>query len=132
AVRLEECFKALKSALQVVVIDLEYDDDAQIIFETLNARGEPLLPGDLLRNYVFLRAARQGQNQEALYQEFWKPFDDQFWRTQVKQGRLFRPRSDLFMQHYLSSKQCEDIPIKHLFVEYKYWIEHKRPFAGVK
>lgn len=59
--RLDECFQALKNSLQVVAIDLEKDDDAQVIFETLNARGEPLLPADLLRNYIFLRAARRGE-----------------------------------------------------------------------
>ena len=50
AQRVDECFQALKSALQVVEIDLGAGDDAQVIFETLNARGEPLLPADLLRN----------------------------------------------------------------------------------
>jgi len=70
AQRLEECFQALKNALQVVAIDLEQDDDAQVIFETLNARGEPLLPADLLRNFIFLRAARRGEPQETLYKEF--------------------------------------------------------------
>src|SRR3989338_6182200 len=54
AQRLEDTFQALKNALHVVVIDLEQDDDAQVIFETLNARGEPLLPADLLRNFIFL------------------------------------------------------------------------------
>ncbi len=101
--RLEDSFQALKNALQVVVIDLEQDDDPQVIFETLNARGEPLLPADLLRNYIFLRAARQGENQEALYEEYWRRFDDPFWRQEVRQGRLTRPRSDLYMQHFLSS-----------------------------
>lgn len=99
--RLEECFQALKNALQVVVIDLEKDDDAQVIFETLNARGEPLLPADLLRNFIFLRAARQGESQENLYNEYWRGFDDPFWRQEIRQGRLNRPRSDLFMQHSL-------------------------------
>lgn len=130
--RLEECFQALKNALQVVAIDLEQDDDAQVIFETLNARGEPLLPADLLRNYIFLRAARKGESQETLYKEYWQRFDDNFWRTQVKQGRLFRPRSDLFIQHFLASRQTVDIPIKHLFVEYKYWIERKKPYQSVR
>jgi hypothetical protein len=60
ASRLEKCFQTLKNALKVVVIDLGSDDDAQVIFETLNARGEPLLPADLLRNFIFLRAGRQG------------------------------------------------------------------------
>src|SRR5260370_37120073 len=107
--RLEECFTALKSALKAVVIDLERDDDAQVIFETLNARGEPLLPADLLRNFIFLRAARQDEDQQALYEKYWKDFDDDFWRHQIKQGRLLRPRSDLFMQHFLTLQQLSYI-----------------------
>lgn len=130
--RLAQAFSALRNALQVVVIDLERDDDAQVIFETLNARGQPLLPADLLRNYIFLRAARQNEPQEALYEEYWKQFDDEFWREEVRQGRLSRPRSDLFMQHLLSSRRFADIPIKHLFAEYKFWIERTRPFASVR
>lgn len=132
AVRLEECFGALKNALQVVVIDLADKDDAQVIFETLNARGEPLLPADLLRNFIFLRAARLNEPQEELYNEHWRKFDDPFWREEVVQGRLKRPRSDLFMQHFLASRQGVDIPIKHLFVEYKFWIARKRPFGTVR
>jgi hypothetical protein len=132
AKRLDECFSALKSALQVVVIDLDRDDDPQVIFETLNARGEPLLPADLLRNFIFLRAARQKENPEKLYNEYWREFDDEFWRIEVRQGRLLRPRSDLFMQHFLASRLAEDIPIKHLCVEYKHWIDKQRPFASVR
>lgn len=130
--RLEECFQALKNALQIVAIDLDHDDDAQVIFETLNARGEPLLPADLLRNYIFLRAARLNEDQTELYEKYWCHFDNPFWRTAVKQGRLMRPRSDLYMQHFLSSRQGEDVSIKHLFVEYKFWIEKHRPFASVE
>lgn len=128
--RLEECFHALKNSLKIVSIDLDQGDDAQVIFETLNARGEPLLPADLLRNYIFLRAARSGESQEKLYETYWKKFDDDFWRREVQQGRLLRPRSDLFMQHFLASRQGRDIPIKHLFVEYKSWIERERPFKA--
>ncbi len=130
--RLLECFQALKNSLRVVTIDLQQGDDAQVIFETLNARGEPLLPADLLRNYIFLRASRAGHDQEALYATYWKQFDDDFWRVEVKQGRLIRPRSDLFMQHFLASQIEEDIPVKHLFVEYRNWIERRRPFKDVE
>lgn len=130
--RVEECFQALKNSLQVVEIDLEQGDDAQVIFETLNARGEPLLPADLLRNYIFLRASRGNEPQEALYKEYWARFDDQFWRHPVKQGRLLRPRSDLFLQHFLSSRLAADVPITHLFEEYKHWIDQDRPFATVR
>ena len=37
----------------------------------------------------------------------------------------------MFIQHFLASRQSYDIPIKHLFVEYKYWIERKKPFSTV-
>ena len=132
AERLELSFTALKSLLKVVVIDLETGDDAQVIFETLNARGEPLLPADLLRNYIFLRAARLGEPQDQLYEKYWRQFDDPFWRKEVQQGRLLRPRSDLYIQHFLASKLTVDIPIKHLFVEYKNWIQKSAPYASVE
>ena len=132
AQRFDECWLALKNALQIVEIDLQQGNDAQVIFETLNARGEPLLPADLLRNFIFLRAARRGEPQEELYKQHWARFDDPFWRVEVKQGRLLRPRSDLFLQHFLASRLTVDIPVKHLFVEYKHWIDRAVPFASVR
>jgi hypothetical protein len=36
------------------------------------------------------------------------------------------------MQHFLASRQAVDIPIKHLFIEYKFWIDRKQPFATVR
>lgn len=130
--RLDECLRVLKSTLQVVVIDLEQNDDPQIIFETLNSRGEPLLPADLLRNFVFMRAAHQGESQETLYKKYWKKFDDEFWRNEIRQGRNLRPRSDLFLQHYLTSRIGSDIPLKHLYTEYKVWINKSNPFKTVE
>jgi hypothetical protein len=129
--RVDECFQTLRNGLMVVVIDLQKDDDPQVIFETLNARGEPLLPADLLRNYIFFRAGREHLDVEAVYKKYWSGFDDEFWREEVKQGRLNRPRSDLFMQHFLASRQSQDIPIKHLYVEYRHWVETAHPFANV-
>lgn len=121
--RLEKCLQALKSALLVVIIDLDRDDDPQVIFETLNARGQPLLPADLIRNYIFLRARRENLDADDMYERYWSQFDDEFWRDEIKQGRLKRPRSDIFIQHLLSSRQARDVPIKHLYVEYKHWSE---------
>ncbi len=129
--RMDECFQTLRNGLMVVVIDLQKDDDPQVIFETLNARGEPLLPADLLKNYIFFRAGREHLDVEALYKKYWAGFDDEFWREEVKQGRLNRPRSDLFMQHFLASRQGQDIPIKHLYIEYRHWVETAKPFPNV-
>jgi hypothetical protein len=132
--RLMLAFDALRLLLKVVIIDLDEHDDAQIIFETLNDRGERLLPADLLRNFIFLRASRVASEVEVekLYNKYWSKFDDEFWREEVNQGRLKRPRSDLYIQHFLASKQGDEIPIKHLFAEYKTWIERKAPYPSVE
>jgi uncharacterized protein with ParB-like and HNH nuclease domain len=124
--------ETLRGALQVVTVELEGEDDPQVIFETLNARGEPLLPSDLLRNFIFLRAAQKQESQEDLYDQFWLPFDDEFWRVLEKQGRLLRPRSDIFLQHYLTLHRRQEILISHLYSEYKDWIKTSNPFASVK
>lgn len=129
--RFARAFRALKGALVVVLIDLATDDDPQVIFETLNARGEPLLPVDLVRNNVFLRIGRDGGDAETLYRQYWRDFDEKYWRKEVTQGRLKRPRSDMFMQHFLACQTCNEVPVKHLYVEYRHWIEHTAPFTSV-
>ena len=48
--------KVSRELLKIVAIDLEEGDNAQVIFETLNARGTPLLAIDLVKNLVFQRA----------------------------------------------------------------------------
>lgn len=125
ASRVEECLRSMRSTLLVVIIDLDAGDDPQVIFETLNARGQPLLPADLIRNYIFLRARKENLDTEKMYEEHWCHFDDDFWRKEIRQGRLNRPRSDIFIQHLLASRQGRDIPIKHLYAEYRHWSEKK-------
>ena len=48
--------------LEIVELRLDEADDPQVIFESLNALGEPLRPSDLIRNFVFLEgvAGRNG------------------------------------------------------------------------
>src|SRR3546814_132534 len=43
---------ALGHCFQLMQLRLDEEDDPQIIFETLNARGAPLTPSDLIRNFV--------------------------------------------------------------------------------
>lgn len=126
--RLEKLMVALTRHLELVKIDLEEKDDPQVIFETLNARGEPLLPSDLTRNFVFLEATRQDEyDVERLYTAYWHPYDTTdasgsgFWKTIVRQGRLQRPRMDLFLFHYLAYRTESEIVISHLFKAFQSW-----------
>ncbi|MDO8431112.1 MAG: DUF262 domain-containing protein [Candidatus Binatus sp.] len=115
--RLYAILHALKTSLQFVVIELEEKDDPQVIFETLNARGQPLLPSDLIRNTVFLDASYKGIDIDSLYQKYWRHFDerrspspddrgeDRFWHQFERQGRLLRP-SRLRKNDGFSAWQC--------------------------
>lgn len=79
AARAEALILAILRDLKVVSIVLEADDDAQIIFETLNGRGAQLLATDLIRNYVFMRADRDAEDSESLYDTLWSPFETEYW-----------------------------------------------------
>ena len=43
---------ALRDYLKLIVLDLDQSDEPQAIFETLNAHGTPLLPADLMKNWL--------------------------------------------------------------------------------
>src|SRR3546814_19284892 len=62
---------ALGHCFQLMQLRLDEEDDPQIIFETLNASGAPLTPRDLIRNFVFLRAARSQEDVDALFDQTW-------------------------------------------------------------
>lgn len=108
------------------MIDLDQDDDAQEIFETLNALGTPLLPADLVKNYLFRRAEALKENTEKLYSSYWQNFDVEksYWREQVRQGRLKRARLDLFLNHYLALMTGDEIIISQMFLDYRAFVEN--------
>lgn len=130
--RLEALWQVGRSKLQIVVIDLDGDDESQVIFETLNARGTQLLPADLVKNYLFHKASSTGENVEELYERNWQAFDSDFWREEVRQGRATKPRIDLFLQHYLSLMTLDDVRVSHLFNAFKHFSEEQfRAGSGV-
>lgn len=134
--RLEILFEAMKSGLAVVSIELEGGDDPQTIFETLNSRGMPLSPSDLLRNFVFQRAKHLGQshgslNVDKLYEKHWLPLDRSFWSSQESRGRQTRSRLDWMLTDHLAMHIGDIVSIENLFAGYRRWTLDKAPFASV-
>jgi len=106
----------LTDLVKVVSITLEAGDNAQIIFETLNARGTPLLALDLVKNAVFRQAERQGCDVDGLYHQVWQPeLDQELWRKERRQGRLFRAHGELYLMHWLGMNLKKVIPATELF-----------------
>lgn len=125
--RLETLWHVVKECLQLVVIDLDKNDETQVIFETLNARGADLLPADLIKNFLFRKAVINGEDVEHLNTKYWQDFESNFWREVIKQGRLNRPRVDLFLSHYLTMMTREEVRSTHLFTAFKNFVNSNDP-----
>ena len=117
--RLEALLTALLGRMKLVVIILGEGDDAQVIFETLNSKGEPLLAMDLVRNNIFHRAEKEGASIDELYHELWDPFDNSWWREAAPFARPRRPRIDHFLAHTLAAETGENISMRELYAEYR-------------
>ena len=110
---------ALSSTLQhrlfVVAINLTGHDDSQLIFETLNDRGTPLLKADLIKNWVFQIGEKVGADVEHWPDTHWGDFDDEWWRTEITQGRHLRSRIDIFLQYWLTMRLRDEVLTDKVF-----------------
>lgn len=117
--RLESLLRAMLSGMKLVVITLDEADDAQVIFETLNSQGQPLLAMDLVRNNIFHRAEAQGESAEELYEQLWEQFDALWWREDAPRARPRLPRIDHFLSHVLVTETGNAVSMRELYAEYR-------------
>jgi hypothetical protein len=113
-----------RELLQVVVIDLAADENAQEIFETLNARGAQLSAADLVKNFIFQRLLIEGADTESAYEQDWKQFETAFWEKEIKSGRTY-PRAAVFLNHFLISRTGEVIGTQEVFSRFKTFATHE-------
>lgn len=87
----------LMQRIVMVSIVLDKDENPYLIFESLNAKGEPLTQADLVRNYILMRIADEHE-QEIAYRDFWLPIQrtleneltNFLWRYLLKDGTFIR------------------------------------------
>lgn len=65
--------------MQVISIEVDGDDPVNTIFNTLNSRGRPLLPPDLIRNELLSHLS--GDTAESVYRERWLPIEKRLVST---------------------------------------------------
>ena len=128
--KLDAIWQSLLEEFKVVEIVLDEGDDAQVIFETLNERGEPLLAADLVRNNIFQRADAAQEKADVLFANHWKPFEEDFWGIQEKQGRYKKQRIEFFLANFISGKIAGEVTLSKLFSEYKAFLRPKRGETG--
>ena len=113
---------AITDRLQVVAIQLELTEDAQEIFETLNARGTPLTAADLIKNFIFQRLDGDPDETEQAYQNYWAEFETPFWEEEVTAGRIKYARSSLFLTQWLTAQTLKEIPAREVFSQFKRYV----------
>jgi hypothetical protein len=69
---------AITSCLKIAIIYLSASEDAQEIFETLNARGTPLAAAELIKNFVFQQYDGNDEDKEKAYYDYWRRFETPF------------------------------------------------------
>lgn len=111
--------RAIASSLRVVVIELDEGENPHIIFETLNARGTPLLNWDLTKNELMNRAGDDGIDPEALAARHFGDFEDDWWDEEARLGTLRRSRIDAFLNSWLIFRTGEAVEAKEVFERLK-------------
>jgi len=102
--------------LYIVYIQLDKDDNAQQIFESINSTGESLTSADLIRNYVLMN--KESHIQEKLYQEYWLELEKIFNDSK---------NTEEFFRFYLASKDYTLPNKREVYDEFKlYWGKETR------
>lgn len=130
ATKLTQLARTLRRHVELVVIDLQAGDNAQVIFESLNYGGRELTAIDLTKNLVFFQATKEDLDPYEMYSQQWAPFDEEWWRHEVAQGRLKRARAELLLMHWLKLEKLEEIKAHRLFVEFRDLPELKADLRG--
>jgi hypothetical protein len=87
----EKILHILVSNLSFVQISLRDPTAAPKIFERLNARGERITTGDLVRNEIFSRVANDPNVAQAIFSNDWQPFEAKFQQNEIDLERFLFP-----------------------------------------
>lgn len=96
--------------LEIICMTLDQDDNAQLIFESLNSTGLALTEGDKIRNYVLMNLSPSEQ----------KVYYDSYW---TKIESLTGNDVSSFIRDYLSIKQSIAPTLNTIYVSFKRYAE---------
>lgn len=105
---IDEIYFAIQR-LQVISITLDRDDDAQLIFESLNSTGLALSEGDKIRNFILMNLPLDIQND--YFEKYWIKIED-----------LTNKKIDNFVRNYLSIKTSSTPTMAKVYFEFKDYV----------
>lgn len=108
--------------LQIISIELDSDDDAQLIFESLNSTGLALNEADKIRNYLLMSLTPE--EQQVCFKNYWQ---------KIEQSTENQPTK--FLRDYLTIQQQLQRPVRqsNIYYEWKKYMDgHDRKNELVK
>lgn len=106
---LEDIFESIKKLI-VIDIRLGRDDDAQLIFESLNSTGLDLSEADKIRNFLLMSLSNE--EQEFCYDKYW---------NKIEEYTDYNPT--MFIRDYLTVYTKSISNIDNLYFEFKSFVE---------
>ena len=103
--------------LRVITIGLEDRDDAQQIFESLNATGKPLTEGEKVKNWLLMGLSEDVQND--LYDEQWLAIES------ALDARHDSERIDVFLRDVMRWWTGKMVARNRTYDEFRRWAIHK-------
>ena len=117
--------RTLALKLRVVAIYLDPHEKEHAIFESLNARGEPLTEWDKIKNYLLYKAdADRRLSQETFFEQYLDAFDDPWWRQLIGRG-VQRPRVDVFVDYWLEAQTGTSVAVRRVFREFQHYVDRR-------
>jgi uncharacterized protein with ParB-like and HNH nuclease domain len=108
---IEQLFASIRK-LVIIDIRLQREDDAQLIFESLNSTGLDLSEADKIRNYLLM--SMNSQDQERCYESYW---------NKIEEYTDYNPT--MFIRDYMTI-HTKTIPnIDNLYTDFKDFVKHK-------
>ena len=108
--------------LQIISIELDSDDDAQLIFESLNSTGLALTEADKIRNYLLMSLTPEEQHM--CFKNYWQKIE-----------LATENQPTMFLRDYLTIQQQLQRPIRqsNIYYEWKKYMDgHDRKEELVK
>ncbi|MDR1715978.1 MAG: DUF262 domain-containing protein [Prevotella sp.] len=105
----DEIYLAI-TRLVIIDIFLHKEDNAQLIFESLNSTGLELEEGDKIRNFVLM--SLEPKKQEDFYKKYWHKIEE---NTDYEVS--------IFVRDYLTLKQNRISSFKNIYTDFKEYVE---------
>ncbi|WP_095225323.1 DUF262 domain-containing protein [Helicobacter sp. 12S02634-8] len=116
-ISVDNLYKAI-DGLRIINVVLDHSDDAQLIFESLNATGLALSEGDKIRNYVLMDLKEE--EQDRYYKNYWVKIES------CADEKDDKNNVSAFIRDYLSIKQKKIPNEKNVYKEFKSYAESKK------